>query len=176
MLVTLFLMCVYYLIHIRIIPYYLGTAFLFSVVVILFLIKALNNPSLFKKRNEKYLSSSLKNEDISIYMTALNNLMEKEKLYLNPELTLTMLSKKMEITSKLVSQVINQSQNCNYSQYIASYRIKEAKRLLTSSKFKHYKIAAIAYDSGFNSLSSFNSAFKNLTNMTAIQYRQLHTS
>ncbi|WP_452225004.1 helix-turn-helix domain-containing protein [Lacinutrix chionoecetis] len=174
--VTLFMMVIYFLISKGVIPYYLGTAFLFSAVVILFALKALQNQELFKLENEKYSSSNLNTEELSIYVKKLNHLMTTERLYLNPELTLTMLSKRMKITSKTLSQIINQAYHCNYSQYIANFRVEAAKSMLSSSKFKHYKIAAIAYDSGFNSLSSFNSTFKKLTNTTAIKYRQIQSN
>ncbi|MTI30726.1 helix-turn-helix domain-containing protein [Xanthovirga aplysinae] len=106
-------------------------------------------------------------------MEDLNSLLKKEKLFLNSELTLTTLSDRMGITSKQLSQVINQVQQENYSQYITRYRIGEAKRMLSSWEYEHYKIAAIAFESGFNSLSSFNAAFKKHTNTTAVKFRQM---
>ncbi len=158
-------------VFLRIVPY-LSTAFLFSVVIIFLSVWALKNPWIFKIRTEKYMKSSLNNEKSLEYLNQLNNLMDHERLFLDPDLTLAKLSTKLGITSKQLSQVINQSRNENYSQYIASYRITEAKRLLLLPEYKNYKISAIAYESGFNSISSFNSAFKKITNTTAIQYKQ----
>ncbi len=151
---------------------YLSTAFLFSVVILFLSVWALKTPFLFKTNKERYSNSGLSNEKAIEYLNQLNDIMLTEKLYLDPDLTLTKLSANLGITSKQLSQVINQVKNENYSQYITSYRIDEAKRLLMMKEYEHYKISAIAYESGFNSISSFNSAFKKLTNITAIEYRK----
>lgn len=151
---------------------YLSGAFLFSGMVLFLSAWALNNPSLFKAETEKYANSNLGYEQAKTYINKLNVLMEKEKLFLNPELTLTELSKKVGLTVKQLSQAINQVEKENFSQYIARYRVEEAKRLLMLDQYRDYKIAAIAYESGFNSISSFNLAFKKITNITAIKYRQ----
>ena len=105
-------------------------------------------------------------------LTAENKLMTDEKLFLDPELTLIKTSERLGISSKLVSQAINQVYKKNYSQYIADYRVEEAKSRLHSTEYANYKISAIAYDCGFNSISSFNSTFKKLTRITAVEYRQ----
>jgi AraC-like DNA-binding protein len=170
--VTLFMIVIYFMISNNIIPYYLGTAFLFSVVIIFFGIWALKNPILFKINKEKYSNSTLDYEKSLEYINQLDGLMKDEKLFLNPELTITHTSARLGINTKLVSQAINQVYKKNYSNYIADYRVEEAKRLLNSSEYANYKISAIAYDSGFNSISSFNSTFKKLTQITAIEYRQ----
>ncbi|WP_299242297.1 helix-turn-helix transcriptional regulator [uncultured Aquimarina sp.] len=158
-------------VFLRVVPY-LSTAFLFSAVILVLLIYALRNPFLFKIENKKYANSSLNNENAKVYLDQLTYLMEKEKLFLDPKITLTKLSSKIGITSKQLSQVINQNKKENYSQFIARYRIAEAKRLLKLPEYQNYKISSIAYDCGFNSISSFNTAFKKLTNTTAIQFRE----
>lgn len=168
---TLSVLLFIFLITSGVIPYYMGMAFWFSVVIICFAFWALKNPFLFRVETEKYANSGLGQNELEIHMIALEKLMEDEKSYLNPELTLTILSKKIGISSKQLSQVINQAEGVNYSQYIVSLRISEVQRRLKSGEFQHYKIAAIAYDSGFNSISSFNTAFKKHTNQTAVQYR-----
>lgn len=158
-------------VFLRIVPY-LSTAFLFSAIVLVLLIYALRNPFLFKIENKKYANSSLNDENAKTYLDQLTYLMEEEKLFLDPKITLTKLSNRIGITSKQLSQVINQNKKENYSQYIARYRIAEAKRLLHLPEYQNFKISSIAYDCGFNSISSFNTAFKKLTNTTAVQYRE----
>ncbi|WP_299180859.1 AraC family transcriptional regulator [uncultured Aquimarina sp.] len=151
---------------------YLSTAFLFSLIILILSIMALKNPFLFKMENEKYINSSLDNEKGIEYLKKLMSLIEQEKVFLDPELTLTKLSKRIGITSKQLSQVINQNRNENYSQFIARYRVEEAKRLLSLPEYHNFKISAIAYESGFNSISSFNTAFKKITNTTAVRFRE----
>lgn len=170
--VTLFMLIIYFMISNNIIPYYLGTAFLFSAVIIFFGIWALKNPFLFKINKEKYSSSSLSYEESVLNIDQLDALMKDEKLFLDPDLTLTKTSAQLGISTKQLSQAINQVYKKNYSQYIANYRVEEAKRLLHSTEYANFKISAIAYDSGFNSISSFNTTFKKLTQLTAIEYRQ----
>jgi AraC-like DNA-binding protein len=170
-LVTILMFTNSILIFFSIVPFYPSSAILFSISVLFLSIWALKNPSLFEAENEKYSNSNLSEKDAIKYMEQLNKLMEKDKLFIDPELTLTKLSTVIGISSKQLSQIINQIENINYSQYVSMYRIEEAKRLLRLSEFKHYKISAIAYESGFNSISSFNASFKKLSNITAIEYR-----
>lgn len=173
---TLIVVVFIILISASIIPYYMGMAFLFSVVIICFAVWALKNPFLFRVEKEKYSSSGLSQKESKMYMEQLENLMKDEKMYLNPDLTLAKLSQKIGITSKQLSQVINQAEDINYSQYITGLRVSEAQKRLLSDEFKHYKISAIAYDSGFNSISSFNTAFKKIVHQTAISYRQSNSA
>ena len=174
--ISLFMMFVYFLISNNIIPYYLGTAFLFSVVIIFFGIWALKKPFLFKINKEKYSNSTLSYTESAHHVDLLDALMINEKLFLDPELTLTKTSNRLGISTKQLSQAINQVYKKNYSQYIADFRVDEAKRLLHLPEYANYKISAIAYDSGFNSISSFNTTFKKLTKVTAIEYRQSNSS
>ena len=166
----------YLLIFFSIVPYYPSGAFTFSILIILLTVWALRKPFLFKRQKNRYLNSTLEDVKITKYFNELSKLMENDKLYLDPELTLTKLSSIIGISSKQLSQIINQVEHQNYSQYIASHRVEEAKRMLADKKYRDYKIAAIAYESGFNNISTFNSAFKRFTNTTAIQFRRSLTS
>ena len=105
-------------------------------------------------------------------MKKLKFFMAKEKPYLNPSLTLLELSKKMNTSTKELSQAINQIEALNYSQFISRHRVEETQKLMKSESHNKLTIAAIAYDSGFNSISSFNMAFKKHTKTTAIAYRK----
>jgi len=168
---TLTVVIIYFFIMQNIIPYYMGMAFLFSAVIITFSIWWLQNPFLFKIEAEKYGQSTLEQDEITQLSSVLKQLMTSENLYLDPDLSLGKLSKKMGVSSKRVSQIINQSENINYSKFITNYRVLEAKKRLVADEYSHLKISAIAFDSGFNSLSSFNAAFKSITSTTAIEYR-----
>ena len=102
----------------------------------------------------------------------LKKLMEEEKPHLDSDLTLSTLSTKLNITTKILSQAINQIEGINYSQFVSKYRVEEVKRLMQRSDYKNITIAAIAYDSGFSSISTFNTAFKKHTGQTAKAYRK----
>ena len=120
----------------------------------------------------KYANSSLNEADIQARMQQLCEYVVEEKPFLDPDLTLDKLSEQLGMNSKELSQVINQSTGQNYSQYVAKLRIEEAKRLLSMPSYDHYKIAAVAFESGFNSLASFNVYFKKMVGTTAQAYRK----
>ncbi len=160
------------LIFFEIVPFFPTSSFLFSLSILLLSFYALNHLWIFKSEKVKYSTSNLSIHEVNQYHEKLKRIIEKDQIYLDTELTLTKLSKLVGVSSKQLSQIINQTQNINYSRYIANYRVEEAKRLLENPDYNHYKISAIAYESGFNSISSFNNAFKKITNTTAIKFRE----
>ncbi len=169
---NLVVIILYFLISEMIIPFYLGLSFLFSLVIIFFSFWALKNPFLFRVPVEKYKHSPIDDAEAFQLVERIKVLMNNEKPYLNPSLTLLELSTKLEVSSKVLSQAINQIESLNYSQFVSKYRIEEVKRLLKSDSHAKFTIAAIAYDSGFNSISSFNAAFKKHTGTTALDFRK----
>ncbi len=87
-------------------------------------------------------------------------------------LTLPKLAKHMLISSNLLSQAINEKAKQNFPDFINSYRINEAKKILSSPDSANQKISSIAFDTGFNTLSAFNNAFKKFTSITPSEYRK----
>ncbi|MDG3582004.1 helix-turn-helix domain-containing protein [Galbibacter pacificus] len=160
------------LIYFNIVPFYPSSSFVFSVVLLILIIWGFYSFDVFSSDMEKYKNSSLNKDAALDYSNELKRLMNDDKPFLNPELTLTSLSKTLGITSKQLSQIINQVEGKNYSQYIAELRVYQAVELLKTNKYKHYTMAAIAYECGFSSISSFNIAFKKITGKTPVQYKQ----
>ena len=119
----------------------------------------------------KYAGSTLKEDEASEYSEKLVEYMRKEKPYLNPELTLTQLATEIDITSHHLSQIINEQFKLNFFEYINQFRVEEVKTRIKNPKFDNYSLLAIAFDSGFNSKSSFNRIFKKFTNQTPSQYK-----
>jgi len=72
----------------------------------------------------------------------------------------------------LLSEAINRKSGSNFPDFINSYRIKETQQLLQCKEWQDKKIAAIAYEVGFNSISVFNAAFKKFTGQTPSAYRK----
>ena len=95
--------------------------------------------------------------------------MDEEKVYFDPNLTIPKMADKIQIQPYLLSQIINSHFGQSYPDYVNSYRINEAKALLTDNNLK---ISSIAMDCGFNTLSSFNLAFKKATSKTPSDYRE----
>lgn len=100
---------------------------------------------------------------------------ENDKLYKDPDLTLDKLSDAVKSQSYLVSLVINEKFRKSFPELVNSYRIEEAKLRLQSRDDKHLSIESIAYESGFNSISSFYSSFKKRCQTTPADYRKEHT-
>ncbi|WP_300978691.1 AraC family transcriptional regulator [Flavobacterium sp.] len=163
------------LIFFDILSFYPSSTYLFSFIIVSLAILGNNNLWIFDVEKKKYTNSTLDDKKASEYSKQLKQFMEIDKLFLDPELTLVKLADRMNISSKQLSQIINQIENTNYSQYIAKYRIEQAKKKLTNPNYHNYKIAAIAFESGFNSISSFNITFKNLTNTTPLEYRESYS-
>lgn len=86
-----------------------------------------------------------------------------DKAYLNPELTLTELARSLGTNASLLSKVINGGYGQNFNDYINSYRVSEAIRLMKDPACKNFSLLAIAFDAGFNSKSTFNRAFRKVT-------------
>lgn len=90
---------------------------------------------------------------------------EKDKSFINPNLTLKSLSEKIDRPSYLVSQAINIHYNKNFSDLINEYRIKEAQLRLKNLSSNH-TIESVAFEVGFNSRASFYRAYKKFTGET----------
>ena len=87
-------------------------------------------------------------------------LMAEEQPWLEPELTLTEVAKRLRITPGLLSKVINSGCGQNFNDFVNAYRVREAQRLLADPRFAHYSLVGVALESGFNSRSTFNRVFK----------------
>jgi AraC-like DNA-binding protein len=98
--------------------------------------------------------------------------MNINKPYLDAEITLMDLAKKVDIPARSLSEVVNISFGQNFYDFINSYRIREATLLFESNDDQNKTILEVLFEVGFNSKSSFNSAFKRITGMTPTEYRR----
>jgi len=148
--------------------------FLFANLIIY---KGLTTPELFieplvTRVKNKYSGSLLSSEQSSRIAEKLKDFMEKEKPFLEPEITLQELSSRIEINPRYVSQVINERFNKNFFEFINYYRVEEAKTQLASDTGLTKTVLEILYECGFNSKSVFNTFFKKSTGLTPSQYRK----
>jgi AraC-like DNA-binding protein len=100
----------------------------------------------------------------------LAEIMEKEKLFINQELNLHYLSKRLKTNSVELSAAINQVFQNNFNDYINSLRVEEFIRLSKSTERAHFTLLSNAYDAGFSSKSTFNRAFKKMKGMSPREY------
>ncbi len=110
--------------------------------------------------------------DKSALFNQISNLVIYERLYLESDVSLSSLSKLIGKTTQTTSEVINQYAKRNFNDFINYYRIQDAKKMLLDEGSKNFTISSIAFDTGFSSLSSFNSAFKKFENTTPSSYRK----
>jgi len=148
--------------------------------VIIFVFKGLKQPQLFQDIDEttepaKYSSSTLTEELKSSYLDRLINYMNSEKPFLNPDISINQLAGELDISQRYLSQIINEKLNKNFFDLINSYRIEEAKKLMSENTGEDNTILTVLYDCGFNSKSSFNAAFKKHTRLTPSQFKKKYS-
>jgi len=125
-------------------------------------------------KKNRYERSLLKGLDTEVVFERLTYLMGVESIYKDFDLSLEGLAQMMSITPHQLSQFMNERLNTNFRNYINSYRIEEAKKILISESDKN--ILTICYDVGFNSKSTFNHCFKKYTDKTPSEFRQEYQS
>lgn len=126
------------------------------------------------KEMGEYRKSGLKASDVEVLYRKLLSLMDQEKPYLEPKISLSQLAEKLEITPNNLSQVINQCDRNNFYDFVNRYRVREFISLATSPDNKHISLLGLAFDAGFNSKSSFNQVFKKTTGTTPREYLKQH--
>lgn len=104
----------------------------------------------------------------------LKKLMHDNKPFLNPELTIQDLADELNESATSISAYLNKELGVNFFGYINGFRIEEAKLRLSNPDNARDTLLCIAFDSGFNSKSSFNTLFKKITGMTPSEYREVY--
>lgn len=102
----------------------------------------------------------------------LKHLMTVDKLYLDAALSLPQLAASMTVTVNDLSYLLNDTLGTNFFQFVNAHRVEEAKQLMLSEKHKHLNLLGIAYSAGFNSKTTFNTAFKKETGLSPTQFIQ----
>jgi AraC-like DNA-binding protein len=121
-------------------------------------------------QSAKYAKSGLRSTDLKHFIDSMDELMNKKKLFLNPELSLAEVSGELQIPRHHLTQAINTELGKNFYAYINELRVKKFMEMVVDPRFKDYTFLAIAFECGFNSKSTFNSVFKRITNFTPSEY------
>jgi len=116
----------------------------------------------------EYKNSSLKSDIATEKHNELLELMKKEKPFLNSDLTLSELAQSLSISSNHLSQIINQYEQVNFHNFVNKYRVEEF--IEKAQNDKSFSLLGHAFDSGFNSKSTFNTVFKKFKSTTPSQY------
>ena len=155
---------------------YIFNQAVFLIFVSLIFMKGLRQPVIFlgpdsPRAQRKYEKSLLPGPVRTEYRDRLVRFMEDEKPFLNPLLSLPDLASGVKIPAHHLSQVLNSSFQQNFFDFINGYRVKESQRLLAAREGRDKTILEILYETGFNSKSVFNTAFKRHTGMTPSEWK-----
>ncbi|MCU0410751.1 MAG: helix-turn-helix domain-containing protein [Bacteroidales bacterium] len=120
----------------------------------------------------KYQKSSLSEENKEVILKKIKHEMEANNYFTNNLASLSGLSKQINESSHHVSQVMNEKLNRNFFELLAFYRVEHAKKLITQDKDGKITIEELAEMVGYNSKSSFNTAFRKHTSKTPSEFRK----
>ena len=135
---------------------------------------AITSRTLLEKveEKEKYKNSKLQEAEAMELLSLLDNCMENKRLFTNQELKLKDLAEQLNTSERNLSQIVNTYKNQNFSDYINSYRIGYAQKLLADSSIQDKTILWILFEAGFNSKATFNTLFKKVTGCTPAEFRK----
>ena len=132
-------------------------------------IKNKKTPPVSKENKKvKYANKKIPGGEAINLLSRIENLMINEKVYTDSTLNLNKLASKLNIRTHLLSQLLNDNLEKSFSTFINEYRIEEAKQMLRTND--NLKIQAIAEICGFNSNSTFYTAFKKVTGTTPAEF------
>lgn len=120
----------------------------------------------------RYARSSLTAEDADRHEVRLLAWMERERPFLDPNLTLPGLARALDLQPAHLSQIINERLGRNFFEFVNQYRVGSARDRLARPEAAREKLITVALESGFNSLATFNRVFKDLTGRTPSDYRR----
>lgn len=109
-------------------------------------------------------------EEQRTYQELLKKLMEREQVYLNPSLNLRGLAAQMKLHPNQLSWFINESLGLNFNDFINQYRIDHWLKLALDPANQRISLLGLAYESGFNSKSVFNTSFKKHKGLTPTNF------
>jgi AraC-like DNA-binding protein len=122
----------------------------------------------YSVKNETHpIREKPKNEHIAL----LEKLIVDDRMFLDPNLTLDKVADMLNVSKSHLSRIINSELGTGFPDYINGLRVQEAKRYLTNPDFANYTLVAIGLEAGFNSKTTFNSAFKKITGTTPSEFK-----
>ena len=146
----------------------LSFSFVLYLIVLLIIFKS-NKTTTFFEEKEKYQNKEIEKEILDKIENGLLKIIEKE-LFLDPNLTLKETATELDVPKHILSQYLNEKLGKSFSTFINELRIEKAKEFLQTKK--NFTIESIGYESGFNSKSTFFTAFKKLTGQTPSEYQK----
>ncbi|MEM9895085.1 MAG: helix-turn-helix domain-containing protein [Bacteroidota bacterium] len=151
------------------------SAITIGVVILLIAVDALLQQNLSSVKADFQLTagkpeSITLSEEERLSLAEIQKGMETNKYYLQPELSLKDFSKKLHKPTKEVSKLINMGLKKSFIEFVNQYRIDHFKELIKANSAKRYSLLGIAYESGFNSKSTFHRVFRQQEGMSPMDY------
>ncbi|MGH8014714.1 MAG: helix-turn-helix domain-containing protein [Candidatus Zixiibacteriota bacterium] len=100
------------------------------------------------------------------YMKKLKALMDESKVFLDPDLSLPLLAQEIGLPPHQVSKLVNEKFDKSFNDFVNEYRVREFLTRVNDPRYQVLTIYGLALEVGFNSKSSFNTAFKKITGQT----------
>ncbi len=119
-------------------------------------------------------ASLLNEKEIKYYLQQLEKLVHDEKVYTDSLLSLRQVADKIGLHPNRLSWLLNEQLHKNFNEYINAFRLETFKAKALDPKNKHITILGLAYESGFNSKTSFNSYFKKMEGITPTAWVKKH--
>ncbi|MPR36973.1 helix-turn-helix domain-containing protein [Cytophagaceae bacterium SJW1-29] len=121
-------------------------------------------------KTRKASTSTMDEETTTAFLDRLHNFIEQQSPYLNPSLSLRSLAELIEIHPNQLSWLLNEKVGKNFNEFINQLRVEYFKKLVVDPANSHISLIGLAYESGFNSKTVFNTAFKKTMGMTPKEY------
>jgi len=157
--------------------HYIGTYV--SVFILLTTFRVMNDSEYFERSTAfmdlsmgKYRKSSLTEAGKLKILESIILELETKKYFSDNLASLSDLAKKLGVSTHHVSQVINEKLDVSFFELLASYRVDEAKRILSGDKGYKITVEEVSEMVGYNSKSAFNNAFKKFTGKTPSDFRK----
>ena len=119
---------------------------------------------------KRAMALALPDEKLGEVMKVLVKTMEQDRVWLNADLNLSKLAECCGVAPKLLSAVLNQHMGTSFTDYVNGYRVDAVKERIIQPESRRLTIAGLAYECGFNSLPTFQRAFKTVTGMSPSEY------
>lgn len=142
----------------------------FGTVPLIFLLLAtlISLPLMFSRIHTVTTTSPEADTEDSEIAARLGSLMTERQLFLDPDITVQRLAKRLGLPARKVSAAVNRTQGTNMSQYVNTFRLTYAARLLTETD---KSVTEIALNSGFLARSNFYREFQKTFEKSPTEYR-----
>lgn len=134
--------------------------------------KPIDNIEQVYDKKEELVDVNISEINLNYLADRILEIVQSRKLYLNPDLRITDISKALSTNRTYISQAINHKLGGNFSDFINNFRIEHTKQLLSDPSKQNLTIEAVAEESGYATVASLNRLFKIKTGITPNQYRQ----